>query len=293
MEHKVYVVSVFTAAGVGGNPAPIVLDGTGMTDSDMQDVARDHASESAFVLPAPKGSKYDFSLRFWVPEHEMEMCGHATVGTVWLMDRLGLLHKDQLSIWTQSGPVTARIADRTSSDTCVEVSLPHGRVEAVDAGDIVDDILSVLRVTPDDLTAYPIQNSCTSRTKTLIPLKNVAALEKLKPEFSLVEKLCEKLDSTGLYPYAVVDEENQIFEARQFPKSSGYPEDPATGIAAAALAYGLLANRLVKDVRSAVIVRQGRMMNCPSEISVRFQTQHSGDVTGCWLGGAARLVDEA
>jgi PhzF family phenazine biosynthesis protein len=204
------------AAGVGGNPAPIVPDGTDMTDSDMQDVARDHARESAFVLPAPKDSEFDFSLGFRVPEHEMEMCGHATVGTVWLTNRLGLLHKDQLSIWTQSGPATARIADQTSSDTCVESSQPHGRVEAVDGGDIVDDILSVLRITPDDLTAYPIQNARTSRTKTLIPLMNAAGLEKLKPEFSLVEELCEKLDSTGLYPYAVVDEDNQIFEARQF-----------------------------------------------------------------------------
>jgi PhzF family phenazine biosynthesis protein len=126
----------------------------------------------------------------------------------------------------------------------------------------------------------------------LIPLKNVAALEELRPDFSGVKELCKKLDSTGLYPYAVVDEDNQIFEARQFPKSSGYPEDPATGIAAAALAYGLLANKLVKDVGRSVRVRQGRTMNYPSETSVRFQTQPMGDVAGCWLGGTARLVDE-
>jgi predicted PhzF superfamily epimerase YddE/YHI9 len=64
MEHKVYVVSVLTVAGGGGNPAPIVLDPTGMTNSKMQDVARDHARESAFVLPASTNSEYDFSSAF-------------------------------------------------------------------------------------------------------------------------------------------------------------------------------------------------------------------------------------
>jgi PhzF family phenazine biosynthesis protein len=163
MERKVCVVSVFTVAGAGGNPAAVVLDAQGMTDSEMQGVARDRARESAFVLPA-KSSEYDFSLRFWVPEHEMEMCGHATVGTVWLRDRFGQIQKDELKVLTQGGPVTARVAERNSTDMWIEISQPHGRVETVDARDVVDDILSVLRIIPDDLAPYPIQNACTSRT---------------------------------------------------------------------------------------------------------------------------------
>jgi PhzF family phenazine biosynthesis protein len=126
----------------------------------------------------------------------------------------------------------------------------------------VNDISFVLGITSDDLAPHPIQNECTSRTKPLI-LKNEAALEGLRPDFPRVEELCKRLGSTGLYPYAVVNEDDQIFEARQFRKSSGYPEDPATGIADAALAYGLLTNKLVNNMGRSVRVRQGRMMNLP------------------------------
>jgi PhzF family phenazine biosynthesis protein len=77
---RVHLVSVFASGPNGGNPAPIVADAAGMSDEDMQAVARASGHESGFVLPAPPGSDCDFGSRFWVPNHEMEMCGHATVG---------------------------------------------------------------------------------------------------------------------------------------------------------------------------------------------------------------------
>ena len=57
-----YLVNVFKAAEAGGNPAPIVLDAIGMTGSEKQGVARDYGRESAFILPAPKDSRHNFSL---------------------------------------------------------------------------------------------------------------------------------------------------------------------------------------------------------------------------------------
>lgn len=78
-------VRVFAAGPEGGNPAPIVVDASGMSDAEMQEVARSYGHESGFVLPPPAGSDFDFEFRFWVPNHEMSMCGHATVGAVWLL----------------------------------------------------------------------------------------------------------------------------------------------------------------------------------------------------------------
>ncbi|WP_204310277.1 PhzF family phenazine biosynthesis protein, partial [Enterobacter cloacae] len=72
-----------------------------------------------------------------------------------------------------------------------------------------------------------------------------------------------------LYPYAIDDRGARLFEARQFPKSSGYPEDAATGIAAAALAFGLLCNGLVEPLDRPIHIRQGRSMGRLSEIRVR------------------------
>jgi predicted PhzF superfamily epimerase YddE/YHI9 len=87
-----------------------------------------------------------------------------------------------------------------------------------------------------------------------------------------------------LYPYAPSDPDEQVFDARQFPRSSGYPEDAATGIAAAALAFGLLKDGLVEQSPTRVIrVRQGRAMGRPSEIVLRFSDEY-----GLWLGGQVR-----
>ena len=277
-EARAVVVRVFAAGAGGGNPAPIVVDAAGMTDAEMQAVGRAHGHESGFVLPAPAGSGCDHEFRFWVPNHEMSMCGHATVGAVWLLARLGRLRRDDLAILTRSGVVRARVA-RGDGEIRVEVSQPAGVVE--DVPEATEAILDVLRLGRDALAPFPVQNARTSRVKTLVPLRGVDVLDGLRPDFARVETLCGAIGSTGLYPYAVSDRAGQVVDARQFPQASGYPEDAATGIAAAALGFGLLRNGVVAADRP-VTVRQGRAMGHPSEIGVRFDAATGG----CWLGGA-------
>ena len=163
-----------------------------------------------------------------------------------------------------------------------------------DGDGLIDELLSILGITGAELAPLPIRNARTSRVKTLIPLKSVAiVLEGLTPDFGRIEKFCEKIGSTGLYPYAVSDLESRSFDARQFPKSSGYPEDAATGIAAAALAFGLLeAGQVPADVRP-IRIRQGRAMGRPSEIAVRFRMGSDGAIAGCWLGGGVRFEERS
>jgi predicted PhzF superfamily epimerase YddE/YHI9 len=107
-----------------------------------------------------------------------------------------------------------------------------------------------------------------------------------------MEALCDRLESTGLYPYAVIDAEEGTAEARQFPRSSGYPEDAATGIAATALASALLQHGMVRDPAAGVRIFQGRAMGSLSEIRVRFATDAAtGSVTHCLLSGEVTPAD--
>ncbi len=289
MTTRVHLVTVFAADPRGGNPAPVVPDAAGMSDRDMQEVARAYGHESGFVLPAPAGSDCDLALRFWVPNHEMEMCGHATVGAVWLLDQLGKLPRNPVRIWTRSGAVEARVGG-DGGVRAVEITQPQGQVEPVPDARVAEaEILSVLGITSNELAPLPIQNARTSRVKTLVPLKSVAVLDGLRPDFRRMEAVCGRIGSTGLYPYAWSDLQGQVFDARQFPKSSGYPEDAATGIAAAALAFGLLDNGLVEATSRPIRVRQGRAMGRPSEIMVQFRGSGSAPVQGCWLGGNVHL----
>jgi PhzF family phenazine biosynthesis protein len=280
-------VNVFAAGVGGGNPAPVVLDARNMSDAQMQDIAISTGHESAFVLPAAQDSSCDFEFRFWVPGHEMSMCGHATIGAVWLLHRSGLITKSEVRIATASGPVVARIDDSDIDHVKVEITQSEGVILAVEDFDSRAAISRVLGISPGELADSPILNSKTSRVKTLIPIQTVDSLRALTPRFSEVEELCNRLGSTGLYPDAVASAATQQFEARQFPQSSGYPEDPATGIAAAALAFGLLSAGVVTRSSGPVHVMQGVTMGRPSRIEVRFNSVASGG--GCWVSGAAEI----
>jgi PhzF family phenazine biosynthesis protein len=276
-------ISVFTLDGCGGNPCPVVLDAKGMSSSDMHEVARRHGHESGFVLRADNDD-FDFSFRFFVPNHEMEMCGHATIGALWLLATHGKLSDDTVRISTKSGPVTGFIGRGQDGAPHVEITQPPGKTVLLNRAQ-TDDVLQVLAIGKNALSDLPLCNAITSRAKTLIPMKSPAALNALVPSVEAIEKLCSRIGSTGLYPYAVVDGSSRLFEARQFPRSSGYPEDAATGIAAAALAFGLLDNGLITPTDDTIRILQGRAMGRLSEIRVRIGFA-AGRPIGCLLGGS-------
>jgi len=277
------LVNVFTVNGRGGNPCPTVLDADLMTPTDMQAIARQGGHEAGFVLSAPSDD-CDYAFRFWVPKHEMEMCGHATIGALWLLASKGRLTASEIRIRTLSGIVTGFVSRLPDGSPKIEITQPAGEIQSLDK-DAANEVLSVLGLSHDDLLDCPIQNAATSRVKTLVPVKDIELLNSLQPDFFAIEPICSKIGSTGLYPYAVQNTDEQIFEARQFPRASGYPEDPATGIAAAALAFGLLENGLLDQRATAIKVMQGRAMGSLSEIEVTLD--FAGDkATGCRLGGA-------
>jgi PhzF family phenazine biosynthesis protein len=281
------LVNVFTHNGAGGNPCPIVVDAAALSDADMQGIAADYGHESGFVLPARRGDA-DYVFRFWVPRHEMEMCGHATIGALWTLAVTGQLQSGQIRIDTRSGPVTGFVDMIRSDDSYVEITQPVGKVVDL-TGDQEALVLAALRISRDDLLDLPLQNAVTSRVKTLIPMKSVDRLNQLQTSMPTTEKCCESIASTGLYPYAVENQDERRFEARQFPKSSGYPEDAATGIAAAALAFGLLKNGLVKADSGRITVLQGRALGALSEIGVRLGFAGETPV-GCLIGGTTMFA---
>jgi len=280
------LIKVFPAAANGGNPAPIVLEAEGMSDAAMRAVAAQYGHESGFVFAPSPASGADFKMRYFVPLHEMEMCGHATVGALWLLRQSGRWTTPAATVETASGLVRGFVRHAGTPDEYVEITQPAGKLQTVNDAKQLAEIADVLRVRADELLPLPVLNAATSRVKTLIGLSSVTALDTLQPDFARVQALCEALGSTGLYPFAVDPQKPRSFHARQFPKSSGYPEDAATGIAAAALLFGLRAHGLVPADHELTTIHQGRAMGAPSEIRARFDLDAAGQVIGCFIGGA-------
>lgn len=264
---------------VGGNPAPVWLDADALSTAQMQEFTRLSGHESVFVLK-PATPAHRLRMRYFVPKHEMEMCGHATVGALWLLHRRSEWDGAPVAIETLSGTVTGRRVDGT-----VQISQPRATVEEVTQRQLVEDIAQCLGIEVGQIVG-PVLNAATSRVKTLVRLAETAQLHALRVDFARVESLCERLGSTGLYPYAVSQDETDTVSARQFPKSSGYPEDAATGIAAAALAWGLRHLGLVGHEALSVTVRQGEAMGSPSAIHVGLPSD-ANTQEGCWVGGEA------
>jgi PhzF family phenazine biosynthesis protein len=278
-------VDVFIGGAGGGNPVPLVANASNLSTEDMQAIAHATGHESAFVSKfAASGA--DWRFRFFVPQHEMEMCGHATVGTLWALRQWGWWTSDTARIDTLSGLVDA---EWDEAGQRVWVSQPAVRVTALAAPDTrrVEAVLGLPSASVPVMT-----NASTSRVKTLVPMSDVAALQALRPDFAAMQTLCASIDSTGLYPYALAGTSpagEPVIAARQFPKSSGYPEDAATGIAAAALWGHLAATDGIPigtaDAPVVCTVRQGDAMGRPSAITVRARFDAAGAPSGCWLSG--------
>ena len=287
------LINVFASPEGGGSSTPVVLDASGYDEAGMLELTRRRGHESTFVFPPTNPGEADFRFRFFVPRQEMNMCGHATVGTVWLLHKVGKLRGDQVGIETRSGLVRGFVRDVGTPGEYAEITQPAGRVEEVTSREARQAILEVLRITEAELSPLPISNAATSRMKTIVPLRNSETLDALQPDFSRMESLCASLGSTGLYPFAVYSLTDRIFDARQFPKASGFPEDVATGVAATALAFGLVAYGLIPCDGKRLTVRQGRAMGRPSEIFVRFDLQGIGSQPrGCFLGGRTVLTTD-
>jgi phenazine biosynthesis protein PhzF family len=78
--YRIYQVDAFTKTSLTGNPAGVVTNAAGLTDQQMQQLARElNNSETAFILPATD-PKADFQIRFFTPTTEVPICGHATIG---------------------------------------------------------------------------------------------------------------------------------------------------------------------------------------------------------------------
>jgi len=79
-------VDVFTAEAYRGNPLAVVLDGSGLSDEQMQHFAKwTNLSETTFLMP-PEDDAADYRVRIFTPGGELPFAGHPTLGSchAWL-----------------------------------------------------------------------------------------------------------------------------------------------------------------------------------------------------------------
>ena len=100
MRIPIYQIDAFTDQLFGGNPAAVCPLATWLPDATMQAIAAENnLSETAFFVPADGG----FELRWFTPEREVELCGHATLATAHLLLRELDPDRERVAFSTRSG----------------------------------------------------------------------------------------------------------------------------------------------------------------------------------------------
>ncbi len=221
MPLPLYVVDAFATAPFTGNPAAVVILPAEQAPSEawMQAVAAEMKhSETAFVQPLATAHP-SFSLRWFTPAAEVQLCGHATLATSHALWSTGRAAQDEPLIFeTLSGRLTclrtAHGAIRMDfPSTPPEASrLPQGLLEGMG----LDDVVSSWR----------------SRFDYLLELPDRQAVEAVRPDFRALHVLAAR----GIMVTARDDVGGVDFVSRFFAPGVGVDEDPVTGSAHCALA---------------------------------------------------------
>jgi len=276
--------SVFRRGREGGNPCPVVTGAERLTPGQMQAIAAHYGHESAFVTeltPARVG------LRFFVPRHEMRMCVHATIAAVTALAGSDALSDGDAMISTASGEHRVSWTGGDLPEVTVEQAAPlFGPPAAVHA-----EVAAALGLPGASLDqAAPIRPVSVSRAKLIVPLHDAGAVHQASPDFPALWEVCGRLGTTGAYVFAPhPDGDPCHLVARQFPVDAGYPEDPATGVAAAALAAYLATGlRPARPAWRGITIDQGDTMGQPSLVRAAALAGPEGTTRTSVTGQAVR-----
>lgn len=294
MTRKVWLVDAFTDRPFGGNPAGVVPDATGLSVETMQSIAQEiHASETAFVLPPSQGVEADLRLRYFTPTNEVDLCGHATIGSVCGLVHHGLLpirgaQDGQCRIETPVGVLTVSFGLRSGLEWA-EMGQATPRFKEADISTAL--AAQLLGIQEDDIDShFPMGLCYTGLWDLFVPVKSVAVTQRMQPNLNAISQWNQALGVASTHVYTAETKEiGHDFHARDFSPAVGIPEDPATGTATGAL-LALLHNHGHVDENRVYLFEQGYEMSRPSLISARVQMD--GHQRAVYVGGHAYCILE-
>ena len=248
------LVKSFTQDTSAGNPAGIVLEAGKLTDDQMQHIAKELGfAETMFVLPSDKA---DHRLRFFAPNHEVDLCGHGTIATFHTLLEQGQIalagqEQKELTQETRAG-LLAVTCHKDGRIVMAQTEPTFGQVEQNKAR-----IAKLLGISKEDIADdLPLQIVSAGTPKLLIPLRNLKVLRAVSPDLEGIKAYCREITAKGFYPFTTESPvPHTDFFARQFNPLADENEDPGTGVAAGAL--GCYARKYKLYDRQTFIVAQG------------------------------------
>ncbi len=299
--YKVKHVDAFTAEPFTGNPAGVVLDARGMSDSLMQNFGSEmNLSETAFLLP-PTIKGADIQIRWFTPAAEVPLCGHATIASFHAlaeegmhgMKRPGLYH---FRLQTKSG-VLAIIVEKKYSGTIVEFQLPIPRFRLHKT--VPSSLLDALGIRASEVQA---DLPYVSQSYLYLPLKRLSTIKNLAPDLGKLDKFTRASKTLGISVFTLETiEQSSAVHSRFYAPAVGVVEDPVTGSANGPLGVYLyqhairrdfpIPSFLLPDGRMEFIGEQGDDMGRRGRVKIRLRVTGHGVKQVAIAGEAVTIMD--
>jgi len=273
--YKFVLVDVFTDRPLAGNQLAVFPNAIGLDDSQMQAIAREfNYSETTFVLPS-RQAKAAWRLRCFSPSAEVFGAGHNALGAWWVLAAQGsvVLSDSQTTLWQELGDNVLPVEISSRAGQPLQVAMAQNKPRY---GDKLIDRAALARVLGLHLSALEVeglepQAVSTGATHLLVPVRSLAALERVRVDAEGLIALARPLGCQGCYLFCLETREpSSAAHARAFFPGIGICEDPATGSAAGPLGAYLASRNLIAEGVWAM-VEQGDEMGRPSRIEVRVK----------------------
>ncbi|GAA0815127.1 PhzF family phenazine biosynthesis protein [Clostridium tertium] len=216
---KIYQVDAFTSESFKGNPAAVCILEDDISDELMKNIAQEmNLSETAFVKHLKNsniGKGNLFSLRWFTPEVEVDLCGHATIATSKVLFDEFNIKEQYIKYETKSGLLTAKKKDE-------KISLDFPIDKALDFN-LTQDILDAMGI-----RSYSKAIIGKKTRKLVIEVKDKENIINLKPNFEILKSLKFKSDVKGI-GVTCRGNEKYDFISRYFNPWAGINEDLVTG----------------------------------------------------------------
>ena len=288
-------VDVFTERVFGGNPLAVVFEAAGLSDAEMQAIAREmNCSETTFLLP-PTRPDCEARVRIFTPAREIPFAGHPTIGTAWVLATEELLppNTHRFNLEEGIGPVEVTLEGDPARPSFLWMR--HGEARFGPALTNREGFARALGLAESDLLAGgPICTGSTGNAFLYVPLRDRETVDRARLDVPVLLAVQGEGPNVGVFVFAPDPDPKagRVYSRMFAPHTSGIPEDPATGSASGPLGAYLVERGLVTPAATVDIVsEQGTRMGRPSFIRIRVGMS-AGRVSEILVGGSVVPVIE-
>jgi trans-2,3-dihydro-3-hydroxyanthranilate isomerase len=289
-------IDVFASQRLQGNPLAVFPDARGLSDAEMQDIAREtNLSETTFVIPRDPSVEREqgVKVRIFTRDQENPFGGHPTLGTAMVIrnrksSASGLATPiRQIVLELKVGKIPVVFTNDASGHVFADMR----QVDAVFGGTHDrDTVAALLGLRAADISDDgPIQTVSTGLPYAIVPLRDRRTLQSLRPDFQRIQAYFEhRRESTDFY-YITRDTQDPEIGLRARGIFSD-EEDPATGSAAGCTVAWMVRHGVVLSGQT-VHIEQGVEIRRPSQIFVSAERQGEA-VRNVRVGGNAVEIAE-